>query len=178
MWVQARGWSKRRALKRCFKVLGELQKNLFDGYLRSDFIAKQLRYTKKLFNTRRRYLLAISHARKVFHADIAPVLVIEHLSQILYSLHQLRYRVEDYTTFSVCKRELLALESTSLAVLYTRSKEDRLAQLERFLDAIHEFEGIYNKALQIVARDPIVFLFFIQDLYALHETLSTVTTNE
>lgn len=159
-----------RVLNHCLKWLATLQRQLFYCYLKKDFVKRPLYYTKKLDRTRFAVLRATQKARSRMSAKMVDS--IEQLAEIIYSIHQLRYRIDDYTIFKVCQRELIALNNTSIAALRASDRLTRSTYLDALLDAIHEFEGLYNRTLQVVANEPIVFLFFIQDWYALHELLS------
>ena len=102
---------------------------------------------------------------------------INHLSEIIFSLNQLRFRVHDYTTFKVCILEMQEIEKYSVMSIIELANccfKKTSIHLSQFEDKIHQFENIYNRALQIVAIDPLVFMFFIQDLYALHEELRKI----
>lgn len=166
----------KRMLLQCFNILADLQQLLFYCYIKPDFIAKQAKYTKQLFKVRYHYLQRFQKARRLIlpnsHQDYAQFQKIEKISEIIFSLHQLRYRVEDYTTFKLCKKELLAIANTSVSVLRARNTIQYDHLLAAFYAAVQEFSGLYERTLQVVARNPIVFLFFIQDLYALHDILS------
>jgi len=101
---------------------------------------------------------------------------IDHLSEIIFSLNQLRFRVVDYTTFKVCAQEMQEIEKFSIMMIIQLANfKNSSVELPIFEEKIHQFENIYNRALQIVAIDPLVFMFFIQDLYALNEELKQLS---
>jgi hypothetical protein len=97
---------------------------------------------------------------------------IEQLYEILQSLGLMAQRVDDHATFAVAEKELLTLSSVisgrlrRLAASVTQ-KQREPASATTLSEAIFEMEEVSRTVLQVVARDPLVFTIFIQDLYAL-----------
>lgn len=160
----------------CFHALAKLQHILFSFYVKKDFIKNYPEYEKILYAERLRLLNALQTLRK--QITITPSLKktvneIEHFYEIIFSLHQLRFRVEDYSIFEMCQGEMAALEHHSVRLLNqlgkTYSSTIITPQLENFLESIHAFENVYNRIIQVIAPNPMVFLFFIQNLYAFHD---------
>lgn len=149
-------------LKSSLQKLARLQKTFFACYFKRDYLTKQFFYEKIIHQQR----LACLHAMQKMPQTVSS------LMEIIFSLHQLRHRIKDYTIFEVCERELKEIErvSTSLLTKLTHSQSN----LNLLLEKIHLLERIYHNTLRIVTPDPIVFLFFIQDLYSFHQSLRTV----
>jgi hypothetical protein len=168
-------WRIKKLLSRCLQALAALQESMFVNYLRSDYIKCREHYQKVLNKKSKLFFSAMlntSNAVQHFSAAKDIFLKINHLSEIIFSLNQLRFRVEDYTTFKVCAQEMQAIEASSIA-LFRQLAKGFFQKIEMdfnvFEERIHAFENLYNRALQIVSTDPLVFMFFIQDLYVLNE---------
>jgi hypothetical protein len=169
-----------KSLKNCLQALAKLQQAFFVNYLRKDYIKYQLRYQKYLNIKSKFFFHTIIKAGGLINPNSRYWHVfckINHLSEIVFSLNQLRFRVADYATFKICARELEEIEKFSILIFLQLSnlfcKKSKL-DISEFEEKIHNFEGIYNRTLQIVSMDPFVFMFFIQDLYALFDEMSAL----
>ena len=129
------------------RKLAKLQIVLFSSYF------SQINNEKKIHQQRIRVAKVIQK-----RLELMPIV------DIIFSLNQLRHRVTDVSIYEICARELKEIEKTSINFLL---KGELFSEI--FLKKIHEFEAIYNNTLRVVAPDPMIFLFFIQDLYAFHE---------
>lgn len=101
---------------------------------------------------------------------------IEQLYGALCSLHLLRYRVDEYSVFEICTQELCSLEKASSDLMgqFARSIfSNQLINCDLLRTQIELFETIYNHTLQIVVRDPVIFLFFIQGWYSVIEIIES-----
>ncbi|MCD6039879.1 MAG: hypothetical protein K0S27_1279 [Gammaproteobacteria bacterium] len=104
---------------------------------------------------------------------------ISHLAEIIFSLNQLRFRVRDYAIFEICNTEMQSIEKTSTVALRKLGKfilwnASPIASIN-FLEAIHAFELLSHRTLQVASPEPIIFSFFIQDLYALHDEINKIS---
>lgn len=164
-------------------VLAQLQHAYFACYLKSDYLSKQPSYEKILYQKRSLLLAKMEHARyslkknkKIAKRWAVVFSKIEHLSEVVFSLNQLRFRVSGYAIFEICIAEMQALEKTSIAALKSLAQfilwNTPSVYSVELLDKIHAFEAISHRTLQIASPEPIIFLFFIQDLYALYDEIN------
>lgn len=173
-------WFVKITFAYCLGALAQLQRAYFACYLRRDYLAKQSDYEKIFYQKRSILLNRMKYARyflkknsekwRLFFSEI------EHLSEIIFSLNQLRFRVTDYTIFEICAFEMQWLSKTSTSALKSAAnsflkKYNSHSHLVALSESIEAFETISHSALQITSQEPIVFLFFIQDLYALHDAV-------
>lgn len=152
-----------RLLMHYFRSLNELQKIIFQGYLDHHVIDEiALRKARnKLF-----HLL-----KKMRQKERYPIAQFEHLYEIIFSLRALQRRVVDQTVFAVCLEELRKISGSLTALLYALSMKYQsavLTAMDEFSVAIALLDELYRTTLQVVSYEPIVFLFFIQTLFALH----------
>jgi hypothetical protein len=181
MFAAIQDWRIKKSLARCLLALAKLQQAFFVNYLRKDYIRHQLRYQKVLNKRSRIFYSAIIKAHDLVGVRqnyLGLFSQVNHLSEIVFSLSQLRLRVPDYSTFQICTRELEGIEKFSALILVQLakafSKPGSVVWISEFEEKIHSFEGIYNRTLQIVSMDPLVFTFFIQDLYALYDAMQVL----
>ena len=165
-------WYTSLLLRKSFRQLATLQKILFSCYFKKDYFSNQFLDEKKVHYQRRRVSRLMRKSDFVFDK-------VDSLYEIIFSIHQLRYRVKDYATFEICARELKKIEQTSIILLKKlAAKKSVLSEEVMLTDAIHSFEEIYNTTLRVIAQDPIVFLFFIQDLFAFQDEIHSLSVTK
>jgi hypothetical protein len=173
------------ALTHCFRALEKLQRVFFAGYLQQDYLVRQMQYEKIIHQKRTALVSAILRMRHLLSKKIDLGIVypaifsrINHLSEIIFSLNQLRFRVKEEAVFKICAVEMQGIAEVSgrlfNQLVKSRRKKNAFIPVDRLLDKIHDFETISNRTLQVVAAEPLVFLLFVQDLYALHDELNAV----
>jgi uncharacterized membrane protein YccC len=158
------------SLTQALQDLMDLNQAIFNGFIAVDYPAKQFEYIKKVHQKRRDFSYSISVARdlmKKIKKDkdkfTGMLCSIEHLYEIIQALGALLYRVEDHTTFQIIHKELLALSASTVP-----------AQ-EALQDNIFQLEDVNHAALMVAAKDPMAFLLFIQDLFALQKGMLRLT---
>lgn len=171
------------SIANCLGTLARLQHAYFACYSQRDYLTKQSGYEKAIYKKRSKWLSSVSRTRfllnknKKVSAEWSVIFSrVEHLSEIVFSLNQLRFRVSEYAIYEICSFEMQALDKTSRAAFKDAAKilmwnKNAIPPLE-LLESIHSFEAISNRVLRVASREPIVFLFFIQDLYALNDEIN------
>lgn len=139
---------------RALRELANLQRLLFSSYF------NQENNDKKIHQQR---LKVISVVKK------NPVSELLQIGDVIFSINQLRHRIKDFSILEICIRELTDIGN--LSALFIR---DRKKFSNAYLGAIHQFENLYGNTLRVVVPDPLVFMFFIQDLYALYEKVTAL----
>jgi hypothetical protein len=186
-----RDYRLKKSLSNAYHALILLHKSFFDSYLKQENLIKQ---SKKLYLQHKKFIKTLQNYRQIikkeFHGCPASchsrlrgndLLLdkLENLHEIICSLHLLRFRFNEFALFEVCFREMQSLKRTSTILLHKMTKKifNRNVCLDtnEFINAIHAFENLYSNTLQVVARDPSVFQFFIQDLYALQALMMSDT---
>lgn len=173
----------KRSLANSFYALAKVQSILFKAYLKPDYLSKQVRYAKILHKQRAAYFRAVNKARlriKDYSKYRHFCLGLDCLYEIICSLHLLRYRVNEYSLFEICQPEMQGLEEASTNLLIKLSKSFFYKHISLNTNDLSEkitaFEGLHRRTLQIAARDPIVFLFFLQDMYSFRDKLDSMIT--
>lgn len=158
----------KKSLSNTYYALTLLHQSFFGSYLKQENLTKQY---KKLYQQQIKFIKALQTARH-YSDDKFTLVKIENLHEVICSLHLLRFRFNEFALFEVCFKEMQDLQKTSTILLQKMTKKifDTSVHLDtnEFMNAISAFENLYSNTLQVVARDPSVFQFFIQDLYALH----------
>lgn len=159
-----------QSLTKSVVALTRLQTIFFDAYLNPDFLTRQFVYSKRFFQKRTDYFAAIQKARRYILPGYLPLLnKIEKTAEILFSLHLLRFRIQDYAIFEIGTKEMQRLKKAINESL--EQIEAPVGSPDRLLEPIHEFEALYENTLSIITQNPSVILFFIRDLYSLRDIL-------
>ncbi|MFZ2315226.1 MAG: hypothetical protein WAW86_06175 [Gammaproteobacteria bacterium] len=101
-----------------------------------------------------------------------------YLFEVILDIAQLRRRVTDHTTFGIVTSELsdilLALNASFLQIQQKLlNKQDGSSSEDHVLSrAIDSFEGMYFSVVNVAAREPLVFLLFIDGLKTVSELLA------
>ncbi len=107
---------------------------------------------------------------------------LDRIWDITLSLGSLRYRLTDFSVLRMSQDEIQALLKALLSIvdeeLISPPRESDNSPFEALQKAIQNFETLYQSMLQTVAKEPLVLLLFIQDLYALKEELEALTLGE
>lgn len=103
---------------------------------------------------------------------------LDHCYDILLDCAQLRHRVKDHATFTLCAPELIAINqeigvaiAACMANIANKKHEFVLSALA---EKLMPLEANYSTVLQISAREPLVFLLFITSLKALADELQAL----
>lgn len=158
---------------------------LFDCYLQPDYPLKRYLYEKRIYDAKNIVLLTAQGidllvAHYPFRGEVPHDLAkhkacCDQLFLHLIASGQLRHRVADHTTFRFCSDEMRQLKQFLLQG-FSRTKQSLLSSRVEggFLDpmlSLDAMEGIYEMVLQVIAKEPISFLVFIQDMRAVSRLL-------
>ena len=172
-----RAYRVKKSLADCFDALAKVQNALFIPYLDQDYLLHQSYYNKLINTKRRHFLRKTQHARQLVKKNEKYQAVfskIENLYEIICSLHLLLFRVDEYAIFDICRREMQGIEKESTNLLLALAKNQPI-DTQLLFNEVHLFETLFERTLQIVVRDPNIFLFFIQDLYAFNTVVTTIS---
>lgn len=142
-----------------FYRMNQIQQIFFSIYIRRDYLKNYYDYERFLHQAR---LRAFSSMLKITSPQV------DRLFEVVTALGSLRYQIEDFSTLEVCEKELRDL-SDNISQQLNNSK----GSIDKLLISIHAFEEIYRGALCVIAKDPLIFWIFIQNLYALYDELKS-----
>lgn len=166
----------------------ELNQAIFDCYLAADYSEKRFQYERKLHQKRRDYSYEISVARQLIKRIKATereplnnvMCALEQIYEIMLSMGLLDYRVEDRSTFELAYKELLEIseninsELRAIKIQLLKKKPPSVIS-EKIKESIYQLEDVSRVTLDVAAKDPMVFLLFVQDLYALNKMMEQLT---
>lgn len=170
------------------RSLINLNANVFACLLAPEYIDNIYIYEKRLHDAKGRSLEALNGLRggiaclkqsdplRSYYNSIVNRLT--DLFDNIVDYSQLRRRVSDYSTLSICSTELAAinLEITRLikgAMAYF-TKQTFYPDAKGLIEKIKRLENNYYNVLQVASREPLVFLFFIDSLNAFAEQLEAL----
>jgi hypothetical protein len=160
--------------------LAQLNQAIFSCYVTHNYQEEHFNYEKRLHASRGSFLYKINQARALLtkiassqQQKFAAILdSIEQCYEIFQSLGLLIQRVDDHSTFAVADKEFLALSGNVDTYLFQMAAEINTRKIKHqqstiLSENIYELEELNRTVLQVVAKDPLVFMIFIQDMYAL-----------
>lgn len=154
----------------------QLSKAVFTCFLQPEFVENRYVFERRLHVRKNRVMYAMKQLRDCGNqANQFSNLFshLEHFYEIILDCAQLRYRVTDFTVFAICRNELAAIchELEKVFNEMIRLVEGKASTLDisPFMKKIELFSANYQKVLQITAREPLVFLLFIDSLNAFCE---------
>lgn len=154
------------------KKLAKLNQIFFDYYFQIDYLKDKSHHDKKMNRLYFQWIQWMFLSVKLkLNSDLNRKLKkIEHLSAVIFALHQLRLRISDFSTLEIVWREIFMLKKTSTLLLVKLSRNTNIRnEIADFLQALHAFEAIYERALRASVKEPLPFLIFIQDLYNFYD---------
>ncbi len=182
-------YDARLALTQALQDLLELNKAIFNCFLAVDYPEKQFFYAQVLHQTRRDYSFSITVARNLINKikkrpeKLSKILFdIEELGEIIQSVGTVTDRVEDHTTFQIVFKELLAIGENIYSELraikiYLLKKSSVPTVSDTLKENIFQLEDVNHSAVNVAAKDPMVFLLLAQDLFALQNALGNLTAD-
>ncbi len=161
-----------------FKILNQLQELIFSCYIKRDYFEKRYQYEENIQQIRKQLFEVMKKLRLLFGGETKKISQFENLYEIIFSLGTLKLRVPDQATFEVCENEMKILSNCLAKILlgFSLHKNSLPQLIDAFAGAVNGFEELYQSTLQVVSYEPIVFLFFVQDLIALREEFQFFAT--
>jgi hypothetical protein len=167
-WPNYFRFAVKTTVQNCRNICKKTLATAFSIYLMHDYLPQYFVYEKKIYQLSREFFYWIDVLSRLSERKKnkkIPVRKLIYTFQIIMALGLLRYRVKDHTTFEVIDQELknvLSALDDSFNKPYFPNDLD---------ESIDRLEEVYRSALQVVAQEPLIFLFFIQDLRALAKEL-------
>ncbi len=152
-----------------FETLNQLQDLVLSCYINRDYFDKRYLYEEKIQKIREKLFGIMRQARLLIIHDAKTIAQLENIYEIIFSLNTLKLRVSDYATFEVCENEIKVISKCLADIFLAHCRRPEL--LDEFSVFIEQFEELYKTTLQVVSQEPMVFLFFVQDLIALRDVL-------
>jgi hypothetical protein len=172
MLFSVRRWRIKRKVSQCIRALAVWQTCYFVGDMK-------YKDAEKIHDKRMAVFYALHQNRQIFTPPHDVLLSsIERLASIIASLNQLYFRVKDKSIFEICSHELHLIQKASIAFLMQISNNSNSLVFYELNEAIHSFEKLFEETLRVVVPDPTVFLFFIQDLFSLKNTMNIISREQ
>lgn len=160
-------------------ALQALQKQIFEIYLRRDYVEHTYLYEKELHHKRfavlevinRMRILLIQMPPKLSTHYIGLVNRLDCLIEAVIVLGSLRYEIRDFSTLEVCEKELKA------AMDHIADAFEKIKRYEPVAEdfSMESFEMLYQTTLQVVTNEPRVYLVFIHNIKQLLADLKNLS---
>jgi len=151
------------------RALNRLRHSYFECYLDSHYLALRHLFETQIQRAHQRLFRVTRRLRMM-----QDIILLERLYEMTCSLGNLRLRVSDRAVFKICEKEFLIINRLIDKILQSRTTKYILPYLDQLAVAIHELEDLWQGALRVTAPEPLVFLFFIQDLTHWHQAMTNL----
>lgn len=160
----------KKAIGKFLHSLNELQHLIFSCYIERDYFSKKYEYEEQIHQVK---IQLFNHMKNIRLMNSNPdyLSLLENLYEIIFSLNTFKLRVTDHSTFEVCENELKVCMQCISNILKETEPTFNLNQLS---SAIDNFEELYRSTLQVVSYEPIIFLYFVQNMMALRDALQVL----
>lgn len=187
----------RNELQSCILIsllnLKKLNKEIFSCLLEPEYSDNIYLYERRLHASKNNFLQALSRLRDITQLAEIKLNDAEKASQELLLLNldllfenmmdysQLRRRVTDHTTLSLCFQELTnisrEIDKSIDGVMDHISHKKYYPDPKKLTQYINQLENNYHNVLQIASREPLVFLLFVDSLNAFARKLGELYSN-
>jgi hypothetical protein len=170
------------------RQLKKLNTEMFSCYLQPEYIDNIYLYERRIHLQKNKCVTSITSL-----LDMTPLIEkslpekernqhqlaqkkFDEVYDLLLDCSQLRRRVSDHTTFTICSEELTAIcqeiERLFEGLMAVVMGKKFFPHINMLQEKIQRLEETYNHVLQVSAREPLVFLLFIFSLKALSNEMA------
>lgn len=164
-----------RQLRHVLYRLKLLNSDIFATYIHQHYADNLYLYERRIHIQKRRFLEALELYRS--NTGITHIIEsIEKLYDTMLDYAQLRFRNTDASLFEVANREMQALNTAINHSLSAMMKQARFQphqiSLHSLKVAISDMETVFQGVIQVTAREPLLFILFIDSLKRFDENLA------
>ncbi|WP_172622830.1 aromatic acid exporter family protein [Aquicella siphonis] len=172
------------------RSLERLNREIFSCFLDAEYSDNIYLYERRIHNAKNRYMQSINRLRDITglvesRSSQGAVIIYQNILQTLDLLYdnmldysQLRRRVSDFTTLSLCSRELSEIsqeiEKSIAGVAAHFANKKYYPGMDMLSRGIGRLESNYYNVLQVASREPLPFLFFMDSLQAFGKTMEVL----
>ncbi len=159
---------KHNSIVNFFEALDTIQRIVFESYWNADYLDSL--YDADLYQAR---MYLFSQMQAVRQNSPALVSAFVTLYEMIFALTYLNRRRKDHALLETCHSELMQLSNQISLILQALAK-NQLAEVTAFSESIESLDSLYRHTLQVVSADPLVMLFFIQNVYLLRDAFASL----
>lgn len=175
----------RQSLQTTIACLRKLNRDIF-ACLQVDYSENIYLHEKRIHASKNQFIQSIANARALFKAKAAglneaersktetALIMTDKLFDLMLDYSQIRRRVTDTNTFTLCGEELTAIgneiDQNLCDVMHLLRHKKVIVNSKLDLLAKH-LENNYQNVLRVSAREPLVFLLFMFSLKAFNEEI-------
>lgn len=185
-WNALVGDNIERASKAAVFALRRLNHAVFNCLMSSDYVDNVYEYERQLHLYKRQFYSALSQFRTELPRLNSPfrqsffmerIALIEGVYENVMDYAQIRWRIEDHSSYSLCSSELRDLETAVDARFISlgaalmkkpRPKSDENA----LLAALDRMKSVYDAVLSVSVQEPLAILLFMASLHGLNDKLT------
>lgn len=162
-----------KSAQKYLRTLDNMQKIIFSFYIKRNFGENRFLHEKKLLQQTSKIMRAMKRVRETLE-DQKMTAYLAQLYEIIFALDLLKDRLIDHATFEICEQELKAITHVLSSFINEICNNQKNGIKQKLDGVIQALEINFQNTIQVVSADPMVFLFFIKDLYALSNALDRI----
>jgi hypothetical protein len=167
--------------------LKKLNNEIFSCLLQPEYADNIYLYERRLHDQKNQFMHTMERLREISHLakrKMSPEEKISHerllmkldlLFDNMLDYSQLRRRVTDYATLSICSQELTGIsqevDKSIDGAMARMGNKKFYPSIKMLTQKIQRLEDNYHNVLQVAAREPLVFLLFIDSLNAFSKSM-------
>lgn len=152
--------------RRGIAELREVNRAVFGCFLSADYADDRYEQERLLNIHKHRFLVMLKEVSE-------RVTMLESIYENIMDYAQLRWRIEDHSSYTLCAVELREIE-TAIDLLFVQLGYKLPLDTTRLTNAIDDLETIYQAVLKVAVQESLVILCFISSLYGLRDKLSEI----
>lgn len=158
------------------RQLQQLTNDIFNCFLQPEYGENIYLYEKRLHEDKTKITQLFSQLACNNSKSLTQKL--KQIYALLLDCAQLRRRVTDHTTFGVCKQDLTVIHQVLNKIFIQLIQNKKALATDELRASIQRLEETYQSVMHIAAREPLVFLLFIESLKTLAENLEEIDSLE
>jgi hypothetical protein len=159
-------------------TLNKLQNIVFDTYIQQDYYSKRIEYEKIIHHLRRQLLTKLQLLSRPWPYYLKNqaliILQLTKLYEIIFALNSLKLSITDHSVFAIAAVELRALQQKFTATLSKKTAQTTMLELNV---AVQDFILLHENTLQVMAAEPIIFLFISHTLLFFDDEINILYAN-
>lgn len=158
--------------------LRSLSKEIFSCLTSPEYIDNVYLFERRVHQAKNKYLASISCLRQLDASTNNFTSYLELWHDNLIDSGQLRRRVSDYATLSVCKDEMMSVAKNIADIFSILEKGSKEINTQHLNLSINRLDENYQGVVKIASREPLVFLLFINSMKSLSKSFDDFNSVE
>lgn len=155
-----------------------LSNEIFSCFISPEYIDNVYLFERRVHHAKSKYFASISRLREVGVSENKFLSYLEWWHDNLIDCAQLRRRVIDHATLSVCRDEMTLVAQNIENIFSALQRRQQKIDTQDLNISINRLDDNYQHVVKIASREPLVFLLLIESLRSLSESFDQLNSVE